>query len=51
MYSLIKICYHKLMHTFIPIYISDLIKIVQYYLIFVTKMLFALSTGTLVNLP
>ena len=42
---------HKSIYSFTPSYISDIIKNVQYYLIFVTKILLYLSPRTIVKLP
>ena len=42
---------HKSIYSFTPSYISDLIKNVLYYLLFVTKMLLYLSPRTLVKRP
>ena len=41
---------HKSIYSFTPRYISDLIKNVQYYLLFVTKILLYLSPITIVKL-
>ena len=42
---------HKLIYSFTLSYISDLIKNVQYYIIYVTNILLSLSFRTLVKLP